>query len=87
MIGKRIADNVDPVNPGEYSKHIFSMFHNTIIMWKVIAPNGVEGFIQDKYLIENHDGTITGKFSICIQNTTPSRWIGWLDKGEWKDNN
>lgn len=84
MIGTRTPDNTEPANPGEYSKH-----GGMVVLWKVIAPNGVKGFLQDKHVIEHSDGTITFKYNrltkmtAYIQESAPKCWIGHIINGEW----
>lgn len=86
MQGERIADNMMPKLPGQYSYFRYSNFEHLASFqtgdgeWICISPNGQICALRENHAIEIHDDeTISVSPSIVF----PAGWHGFLRQGVW----
>jgi photosystem II stability/assembly factor-like uncharacterized protein len=93
MQGKRVADQIWELKPGEYSRHrvIGSNGENKPDMWVCMTPNGNTGTIVTHTVVVHEDGTITVTPSILLNTsydggkTWIQLWHGYLEHGIWRE--
>ena len=93
MQGKRVADQVWELNPGEYSRHgvVDGVGNRLPDMWVCRMPNGHYGSIVKHTVVVHEDGTITVSPSILLSTsydggkTYVTLWHGYLTKGVWRE--
>lgn len=90
MKGRRVEDDHEPNDPGDYSK---LRYRDGAIVWTAITPNGHRFAFNERHRIEEHaDRTITVTPSILVHErdsrgelTGQTAYHGFLERGEWRD--
>ncbi len=81
MKGRRIFPDVDgdlTMAPGDYARHKNGT-------WFARTPNGLLGNLAGTEVIENADLTITVSSSILVERGDGTWWLGYLERGIWRE--